>query len=127
MSDQPREDMNIPKWFLGLMGAILIPVATFIGYMFMEVTTLKTEISTLQDQRIEMRASIKSQSDASNEATKELTKEIVGLRLDIERLVVANPSRSLEIMSERLDQQNRNIEELRKEVSTIKNELTKKP
>ncbi len=127
----------IPKWFVGLVGFILIPAGSLVGHLTLAssdhesridviekksatleaIAIRQTEhnarIASLESGRAEIRATIEAQ-----------TKEIIELRLQIERLLVIRPAD----VYKKIEGLERMIEELKAErkegASTMKNKAT---
>lgn len=76
-----NQRVEIPGWFLWLVGLVLIPIVALVGHIKLKQGNLETRLS-----------SVETTATTTSSAIKKQTEEIVGLRLQIERLLVVSPS-----------------------------------
>ena len=102
-TETTQEAVNIPKWFIRLLGWVLIPIATGAIWMTISIVSHESRIASLESGREEVLKTLKDQ-----------TIEIVELRLQIERLLVIKPSDVY-----------RKLEEVERKINEYQNKETK--
>lgn len=71
----------IPRWFLGLVSVLLIPGISLVGYLVVNAATVNARVAALENSHASVQDALADQ-----------TREIIGLRLQIERLLVISPA-----------------------------------
>jgi hypothetical protein len=120
-----QDVIAIPKWFIGLLSVIGIPVVALVGHLALTVNSHESMLAASEADRGAIKISVEkatelanSQSIKINEKIDSQTKEIISLRLQIERLLVVRPSD----VYQKTQEMDKSIQELRKLIeSTLKN------